>query len=77
MKRQFGRDGFRLLYLWYDVAGEQGTRHRDETQRFADMAKSDGIKFHTMTYQELIVRLLYNLGSEHREYVKYLTSRYL
>ena len=65
MKRQFGPDGFRLLYLWYDVVGGQGKRHRDEAARFADIAKRDGIRFHSLTYQELIVKLHRDLRDEH------------
>ena len=77
LKRQCGRDGFRLLYLWYDVLGEEGTTHRMEVERFAEIAKRDGIRFHSMTYQELIVRMQKQLSGEHAEYVNYLTSRYL
>jgi hypothetical protein len=77
MKRQFGTGGFRLLYLWYDVLGEQGKRHRDEVNEFAEAAKLDGIKFHSLTYQELIVTLSKRFRSEHHEYVRYLTDRYL
>jgi len=77
MKRQFGRDGFRLLYLWYDVLGEQGKRHRDEVAQFAEITKQDGIKFHSLTYQELIVKLEQDLRTEHPEYVRYLAERYL
>jgi hypothetical protein len=77
LKKQCGSDGFRLLYLWYDVLGEEGARHRCEVQRFANIAKQDGIRFHSMTYQELIVRMQKNLSDEHTEYINYLTSRYL
>ena len=77
MKRQFGRDGFRLLYLWYDVLGEQGKCHQDEVAEFAKVAKEDGIKFHSLTYQELITTLANQLRSGHHEYVRYLTERYL
>lgn len=77
MKRCFGRDGFRLLYLWYDVPGEQGTRHRHEVAQFAEIAERDGIRFHSLTYQELIVKLHRGWRSEHPDYVRYLTERYL
>ena len=77
MKRQFGRGGFRLLYLWYDVLGEQGKCHQDEVEEFAGVAKKDGIKFHSLTYQELIRRLANQLRSDHEEYIRYLTERYL
>lgn len=77
LKRQFGKAGFRLLYLWYDVFGDRGTRHRDEVLEFTKIAKKDGIKFHSLTYQELIVKLANKLRTEHPEYIRYLTQRYL
>lgn len=77
LKRQFGRDGFRLLYLWYDVLGEQGKRHRDEAERFSGVVKQDEIKFHALTYQELITTLANQLRTEHHDYIRYLTERYL
>lgn len=77
LKRQCGREGFRLLYLWYDVLGEEGACHRREVQRFAEIVQRDAIRFHSMTYQELIVRLRRTIADEHEDYVNYLTSRYL
>jgi hypothetical protein len=77
LKRQFGKGGFRLLYLWYDVLGDQGKRHRDECLRFAEVAKNDGIKFHSLSYQELIVRMANKLRAEHPDYIRYVTERYL
>lgn len=77
MKRQFGLNGFRLLYLWYDVFGEEGKCHRDEVSEFASVAKSDGIRFHSITYQELIVKLARDYRSPHSDYIGYLTERYL
>ncbi|KJS32310.1 MAG: hypothetical protein VR64_07260 [Desulfatitalea sp. BRH_c12] len=77
LKRKVGKNGFRLLYLWYDVLGGQGKRHRDEVAEFSEIAKQDGIKFHSLTYQELIVTLADQLGPDHHEYVRYLTARYL
>jgi hypothetical protein len=77
LKRQFGRDGFRLLYLWYDVLGDQGKRHREEVVEFTGVTKNDGIKFHSLTYQELIVTMASKLRTGHQEYVRYLTERYL
>jgi hypothetical protein len=77
LKRAVGRDGFRLLYLWYDVLGEEGVRHRQEVEEFGATAKSDGIMFHSLTYQELISRMADQLRSEHEAYIRYLTERYL
>lgn len=77
MKRQFGPNGFRLLYLWYDVLGEDGKRHRDEVAEFASVAKKDGIRFHSITYQELISKLAKDFRDSHGDYIQYLTERYL
>lgn len=77
LKRQFGKAGFRLLYLWYDVLGDQGKRHRDEVLKFTEVTKNDDIKFHSITYQELIVNLAKKLRAKHPNYIRYLTERYL
>jgi len=77
LKRDAGIAGFRLLYLWYDTLGVAGATHRREVELFASIAKSDGIHFHAMTHQELIVRLAVQLRSQHSDYVRYLSERYL
>jgi hypothetical protein len=77
LKRRFGRQGFRLLYLWYDVLGQDGKRHRDEVNQFAETANRDGIKFHSLTYQNLLSGMASRLRSEHEAYIHYLTDRYL
>ena len=76
LKRHFGRNGFRLLYLWYDVFGEQGLRHRNEIEEFSRISKQDGIKLHSLTYQKLISTLAGQFRTEHQAYVRYLTERY-
>ena len=77
LKRQFGRSGFRLLYLWYDVLGPEGYAHREEIKKFAAVAKADRVMFHSISYQELICRIARELRPEHEAYVRYLTERYL
>jgi hypothetical protein len=77
LKRQFGRDGFRLLYLWYDVLGKEGTKHREEVEEFAAVAEQDQIRFQSVTYQELIAKMDRLFRAEHPAYVRYLTERYL
>jgi hypothetical protein len=67
---------FKLLYLWYDVLGYDGAKHRAEVEDFNKIAKSDGINFHAMTYQELIAILDRYYRTKHSEYIKYLTERY-
>jgi len=73
----FDKDGFRLLYLWYDVLGKEGAIHQDEIKAFAGIAKADGIYFKAMSYQELILLLSRKYRQEHEEYVRYLSERYL
>lgn len=77
LKKKCGKRGFRLLYLWYDVLGYDGSKHRDEIGKFAQIAKSDGIKFHALSYQELIVRLTNEYRQDHPKYIGYITDRYL
>jgi len=77
LKKEFGKNGFRLLYLWYDVLGEEGAIHRKEIKTFSEVVKSDGIKFHALSYQELIVKLSNEYRADHRDYIKYISDRYL
>jgi hypothetical protein len=77
LKAGFGKDGFRLLYLWYDAPGQEGAAHRKEIETFSRVVRADGLKFHAMTYQELIVCLSDKYRQEHSAYVAYLTERYL
>ena len=77
LKKEFGSKGFRLLYLWYDGLGEEGATHRREIEELSKVMKADGVKFHSMTYQELITQLANDYRKEHGEYITYLTERYL
>jgi len=76
LKRKYGKNGFRLLYLWYDTSGEEGFRHKEEIERFTKICKKDGVKIHSISYQELILRLRKDCLNEHSEYVNYLSNRY-
>jgi len=77
LKAMFGKDKFRLLYLWYDTIGPEGTRHHKEINEFTKITKEDGIHFHAMSYQDLIIRLAKNYRSLHGSYIDYITGRYL
>jgi len=77
LKRSFGKNGFRLLYLWYDVLGKEGAVHRDEIEIFSGIAKADGIYFDAMSYQELILLLSKEYRQTNVRYIKYLGERYL
>ena len=68
---------FRLLYLWYDVLGKEGSDHRAEVEDFKLIAQADGIIFHAITYQELILNLAKEFRVNHPAFIKYLTDRYL
>jgi len=77
LKKHYGKSGFRLLYLWYDVLGKESCQHREEIERFTEITKLDNIKFHSISYQELIIKMKkeYYIGNE--KYIDYLTERYL
>lgn len=68
---------YELLYLWYDVLGDEGVGHRAEVEKFAAIAKSDGVKFRHTTYQEVITKLFTEYREGNEEYIDYLTERYL
>ena len=67
---------FELLYLWYDVDGEEGKKHREEANEFANIAKNDGVQFRHITYQEAFSKLKINCDNAHKEYCNYLSDRY-
>jgi len=71
------KNGFRLLYLWYDVIGQDGAKHRKEIEQFAEIAKKDNIKFSHITYQEVITKLIQEFYVGNEEYCNRLTDRYL
>lgn len=68
---------FRLLYLWYDVLGEDGAEHRREIEQFASIAQKDNILFRHITYQEVIATLAKDYREGNEAYIDYLTERYL
>ena len=76
LKKAYGKN-FTLLYLWYDVLGEEGAEHRREIQDFSDVMKMDDIRFKSISYQELIKNICdkYYVGNE--DYCHYLSARYL
>lgn len=77
LKKQLGKSGFTLLYLWYDVIGNDGLEHRKEIEKFAEIAKKDNIKFRHITYQEVIINLSEEFYVGNEVYINYLTDRYL
>lgn len=73
-----GRKRPHLLYLWYDVPGEEGVRHQCEIERFRKVVDADGVWFRAICYQDVIRRLATKYREEpHQAYVDYLAERYL
>jgi hypothetical protein len=77
LKEAYGKEHFRLLYLWYDVYGEESYKHRLEIEKFKSIVKNDGITFQSITYQDLIFNLHNRCGDDDVEYLNYIEQRYL
>jgi hypothetical protein len=75
LRRRSGARG-NLLYLFYDVPGAEGARHCDEISRFTEATNRDGVRFTSLSYQTLLLRLS-EQRTAHREWVDYMTERYL
>jgi hypothetical protein len=67
---------FLLVYLWFDVDGPSGRRHRQEAEDFAARARADGVGFLPLSCQELWMRLACFAGGESRPWLEYLRERY-
>jgi len=74
---RFGKNKFRLLYLWYDTIGPESAKHHKEIEEFIKITQSDGLYFHAMSYQDLIIKLAKKYRDTHRDYIGYITERYL
>lgn len=77
LKKKYGKSNFRLLYLWYDVYGDDGANHREEIEKFKMVTKSDNIMFHSISYQELMVKMAKHFYIGNEKYIDYITDRYL
>jgi hypothetical protein len=77
LKTQYSLQGFRLLYLWYDVPGEEGVVHHKEIEKFTEIVNRDRVPFKSLTYQELIAKLSEQVRDGHTQYVEYISGRYL
>lgn len=77
LTKNHNKSNFRLLYLWYDVVGQDGFEHRKEIEQFAEIAKKDNVRFSHITYQEVILKLSKEFYEGNEEYVNYLTDRYI
>ena len=77
LKKRYGKSGFKLLYLWYDVLGEEGSQHRAEIKEFSKIARLDNIMFRSISYQELIIKMNKKIYNGNEKYIDYLSDRYL
>lgn len=74
LRRNHQRQGFTLLYLWYDVRGSDAAEtHRKEIERFRQIVSCE-VSFRSMTHQELFASLLPHIRGT--DYAEYLGSRY-
>jgi len=73
-----GDHPWKLCCLWYDAGGPESARHSEELALFSERLGPDSVKFTSMTYQALFVRLsdLLREAEEHKEYLTYLRARY-
>jgi len=69
LKEKFGKNKFRLLYLWYDTIGPESAKHHKEIEEFIKITKADGLYFYAMSYQDLIIKLAKNYRNTHRDYI--------
>jgi len=65
------------LYLWYDVLENEGYQHQKEIKQFLDIAKRDDIKFHSKSYQKLLIKMKNELYTGNEAYINYMMDRYL
>jgi hypothetical protein len=77
LNKKYKHGKYRLLYLWYDNLSDQGAEHLKEIQSFAETAEKDGVQFHHISYQNLIMNLAAAYRKNHPEYIEYITERYL
>ena len=76
LKEAYGKDGFRLLYLHYGVAGRESVMHSEEIEEFAGYAHKDGIAFQSLTYQDVLLSLARAKHKPHTAYINYMMERY-
>ena len=72
LRREYGADGFVLVYLWYDYAGSEADLHREEINTFLEVARGD-IDVRSLTFEELLAGVVVEPASG---YFEYLRDRY-
>ena len=74
LKTEYGEEGFKLLYLWYDFPSVEADKHRQEIQTFQNTIESE-IEFRHLTYQDLFKAASLIRGINNR-YLSYMQDRY-
>jgi hypothetical protein len=74
LERDYERQGFTLLYLWYEVYSQEAEKHRQEIEVFQSYVKNE-IDFRVSTYQELFLKVSKIQGID-QSYLNYLKMRY-
>jgi hypothetical protein len=77
LKEKFDKNKFRLLYLWYDTIGLESAKRHKEIEEVTKITKADGVYFHDMSYQDLIIKLSEEYRGTHKDYIDYISERYL
>jgi len=77
LNHAYGKNGFRLIYLWYNVPFDDGYKHHLELERFTEIVQRDGIAFQANTYQEILLNLAERQQQTHPKYIDYIVDRYL
>jgi hypothetical protein len=79
LQREYGKSGFSLTYLWYDVPFDEGTRHRKEIQKLQSAARRDRVNLNALTVQELVMSLASPGGTpgNAQQYLDGIAERYL
>lgn len=65
---------FRLLYLYFEAAGNESAKHRAEISRFVNIVRED-VDVEALTYQDLFSKLTSG-GNLPSGYAQYMRSRY-
>ncbi len=71
------KDKFRLVYLYYPALMGNNEKYNSEIEIFAEALTKDNIRFSSIIWQELIKYFNENITEQDKDYVNYVTNRYL
>jgi len=66
---------FQLYYIFFDTAGPESSKHREEIANFKIQIGED-FSFKWSSYQETFSALMHFCSNNHQEYINYLFRRY-